>query len=494
MECNANTLQAGSYLKGTEHTYRIAKVLGQGTFGITYLAYVSIKGRLGAVEMPVAVKEFFMQDFNERAENNVVTGSGGGTFEKYRKKFLHEARNLSRLSHPGIVKVIEAFEENNTCYFSMEYCDGGSLESLVRGHGISEREARKYFKQIGCALSFMHKHGMLHLDLKPNNIMLRGSGEAVLIDFGLSKQFSDDGNPETSTSIGFGTPGYAPIEQANYRVANDGKIPVTIDIYALGATLYKMLTGSKPPLASEVLREFPSQALFDHGVSNGVVCCIRRAMQSIPENRYQSVDDFLAAIETVSMPVDPIDDVTVIGFENDNDNNNNNDSVRESDKKNKGKRTLAVSLVAALASAIVGVAVVLVFNYDSGVGTVAEHDVLPIGDSLELVQQDTASSVNVVDELPVVEQEPPRVVEDVAEPTDDELFARAMRNGDISTLLKLGNRGYAKAYVPLAEYYYNKDTAADDAKADFWCQKARKAGIVDADKIIHNLEVRGYYD
>ncbi len=493
MECNANTLQSGACLRGAEHTYRIAKVLGQGTFGITYLAYVSIEGRLGAVEMPVAVKEFFMRDFNERARNDVVTGSGGGTFEKYRKKFLHEAHNLSRLSHPGIVKVIEAFEGNNTCYYSMEYCGGGSLEALVNGHGISECEARKYFKQIADALSFMHQHGMLHLDLKPNNIMLRSTGEAVLIDFGLSKQFSDDGIPETSTSIGFGTPGYAPIEQVNYSMTSYGKIPVTIDIYALGATLYKMLTGAKPPLASEVLREFPAQVLLSHGVSEGIVSCIRRAMQSIPEDRYQSVDDFLAAVEAVPVPAS-IDNVVVIGFDENDDN-----EVKESVGKNKSKRTLAISLISALTLAVVGVTVGLSLNGgDSADGAMVEHEILPI-DSLVQLQQDTANDVNAVHELPVAEQggseEPSgQSVPEAVEPTGDELFMQAMHKGDISTLLKLGKRGYVKAYMPIAEYYYNKDTAADDAKADFWCQKAKKAGVADADKLIHKLEIRGYYD
>ena len=128
---------------------------------------------------------------------------------------------------------------------------------------------------------------MLHLDLKPGNVMLRTDGEAVLIDFGLSKQFNDKDEPESSTTIGGGTPGYAPLEQANYR-EDSGKLPVTMDIYALGGTLYKMLTGKRPPVASDVLIEFPEQPLRDYKVSNNVITAIRRAMESKPHDRYQS--------------------------------------------------------------------------------------------------------------------------------------------------------------------------------------------------------------
>ena len=308
-------------MQGGEYSYRIDRVLGQGSFGITYLAYakVTIGGKLGKLqgEMPVAVKEFFMRDINGREGSTVTLGSEGGLFDKYKHKFSREARNLAALDHPGIVKVLETFESNGTSYYSMEYCGGGSLDALIAGRGcLPQDEALKYFGQMADALGYMHGRHMLHLDMKPGNVMLRTSGEAVLIDFGLSKQYDDDGVPESSTTIGGGTPGYAPIEQTNYKEGDgSGHLPVTMDIYALGATLYKMLTGERPPVASDVLVNFPEKPLRDHGVSDNVVAALRRAMQPIPANRYQSVAAFAEALHcSINEPTEPVPQAEVIAL------------------------------------------------------------------------------------------------------------------------------------------------------------------------------------
>lgn len=302
-----NALKPGTVLQGVEHSYRIKQVLGQGSFGITYLAYtsVSVCGQLGKVktEIPVAIKEFFMHDVNGREGTMVTLGSKGGLFGDYRRKFTHEARNLGRLQHPGIVQVIEIFEANGTSYFSMEYCEGGSLDALIARQGcIRESEAIRLFGQIASALTYMHSQGMLHLDVKPGNIMLRGDGEAVLIDFGLSKQYDENGEPESSTTIRCGTPRYAPFEQVNYQ-ERKGKFPVTMDVYALGATLYKMLTGERPPFPADLLDGFPEQSLRSHGISDHTIACIRRAMSPRVADRYQSVPDFASALQ---------DDATVV--------------------------------------------------------------------------------------------------------------------------------------------------------------------------------------
>lgn len=304
-------LQPGTVLRGKDNSYRIDRVLGQGTFGITYLAYtrVVVKGELGSVptEIQVAVKEFFMRDINGREGSTVTTGGSRELFDKYNYKFRREARNLAGLSHEGIVKVIETFEVNGTSYYAMEYCSGGSLDAFIASRGgLPQGEALELFGQMASALAYMHSCNMLHLDLKPGNVMLRGDGCPVLIDFGLAKQYNEDGDPESSTTIGGGTPGYAPLEQSNYNEDekdDDGKkqqIPVTMDVYALGATLYKMLTGERPPAASDVLRRFPANALADRGVSSEVIATIRRAMSPIPDDRYQSVPDFAAALQVKS--------------------------------------------------------------------------------------------------------------------------------------------------------------------------------------------------
>ena len=313
MKTYDRALLPGTVLRGKKNSYRIDRVLGQGTFGITYLAYTTatVEGDLGRLktEIQVAVKEFFMSDINGREGSTVTTGGSGGLFDKYRRKFARESVNLSNLNHRGIVNVVETFESNGTSYYAMEYCGGGSLDArIAECGGLPEGEALRYFGQIASALSYMHSQRMLHLDLKPGNVMLRASGEAVLIDFGLSKQFNDEGEPESSTSIGGGTPGYASLEQANYNEDDSGsKLPVTMDVYSLGATLYKMLTGKRPPAASDVMNNgLPEQPLRDHGVSNSVIAAILRAMQPKSRDRYQSVADFAAALDCASEDTEPL--------------------------------------------------------------------------------------------------------------------------------------------------------------------------------------------
>ncbi len=295
---NNNILAPRTILQGRSYRYRIEKVLGQGTFGITYLATTRVKaaGGLGELEttMKVAIKEFFMKDINGREGSSVSGGSKDGLFEHYKKKFAIEARNLSHARHPHIVNVLESFEANNTCYYAMEYCGGGSVENLIKMRGgIKEEDSKKYLQQIGDALTFMHNNRMLHLDLKPSNIMLRANGDVALIDFGLAKQYTPDGRPESSTTIGGGTPGYAPLEQIHYRAGKD--FPVTMDVYALGGTIYKMLTGERPVEASILLNDgFPEEALRSRGISEKVISCLAKAMAPTKKLRYQTVEEFVS--------------------------------------------------------------------------------------------------------------------------------------------------------------------------------------------------------
>ena len=289
-------LQPGTLLHGASYDYRIDSTLGQGSFGITYKATVALKGALGAINTnaAVAVKEFFMRDLNSRSGTTVVSTASSTLYSHYRHDFQREAHNLSRLASEHIVKVLETFEANNTVYFTMELLDGGSLDSYIRQRGrLSEREALDGIVQVAEAVECMHRAQMLHLDIKPMNVMRRGDGTLVLIDFGLSKQFTPDGQPETSTSIGGGTFGYAPLEQASYK-KQDGFMP-TLDIYALGATLYKMLTGTVPPDASSVFNDgFPYGALLQVGVSEAVADFVERAMEPMRRKRLQSASAFIA--------------------------------------------------------------------------------------------------------------------------------------------------------------------------------------------------------
>lgn len=296
-----NSLPTGTVLCGKSYNYVIENTLGQGAFGSTYLAKVRMQGELGSIDsnVSVAVKEFFMKDINGREDSLVTSGSNSGLFSDYRKKFAREAENLSKLKHPNIIRVLESFESNNTIYYSMEYIDDGSLDDYIAKCGpLNEMEAATLTCQIGDALSFMHDNKMLHLDLKPANIMRRSNGELVLIDFGLSKQYDGTGEPESSTTVGRGTPGYAPLEQANYQ---DGHgFPVTMDVYALGATMYKMLTGERAPEASVILNE-GFDALSDkmRNVSSPVANIVRKSMSPTTKQRFQNVREMLSAISNV---------------------------------------------------------------------------------------------------------------------------------------------------------------------------------------------------
>lgn len=297
------SLAIGTILHGEAYDYKIMDVLGQGTFGITYKAKVEMKGALGRLDsnMYVAVKEFFMKEVNGRENSSVTSGStsNGGLFYYYRDKFEREARNLSTLSHPNIVKVLEAFHANGTTYYSMEYIDGISLDKKIAQSPQGRMpltEAIETLKQIGAAIAFMHSRNMLHLDVKPGNVMMRKDGTAVLIDFGLSKQYTSDGEPESSTKVGAGTPGYAPIEQASYH---EGKgFPTMMDVYALGGTLFKMLTGQRPPEASEILNEgFPTDSLRQFFIPDNIVNSISRAMAPLKKDRWQTVDEFVKHLD-----------------------------------------------------------------------------------------------------------------------------------------------------------------------------------------------------
>lgn len=297
------SLAIGTILHGEAYDYKIMDVLGQGTFGITYRAKVEMKGALGRLDsnMYVAVKEFFMKEVNGRENSSVTSGStsNGGLFYYYRDKFEREARNLSTLSHPNIVKVLEAFHANGTTYYSMEYIDGISLDKKIAQSPQGRMpltEAIETLKQISAAIAFMHSRNMLHLDVKPGNVMMRKDGTAVLIDFGLSKQYTSDGEPESSTKVGAGTPGYAPIEQASYH---EGKgFPTMMDVYALGGTLFKMLTGQRPPEASEILNEgFPTDSLRQLFIPDNIVNSISKAMAPLKKDRWQTVDEFVKHLD-----------------------------------------------------------------------------------------------------------------------------------------------------------------------------------------------------
>lgn len=301
-------LSSGITLKGSAYTYRIERTLGSGTFGITYLA--TILSGAGALDgkVHVCIKEFFMHDVNGREGSAVTASTKNGLWNDYRKKFEREARRLAAIKHPGVVQVLEAFNQNNTSYYSMEYLGGGSLDGYIKKKGhLTEPEALRLFKHVTDAMSYLHAQHMLHLDLKPGNIMMKDDGTTAIIDFGLAKQFDSNGNPESSSTIGAGTPGYAPIEQAHYNGENRTAFPATMDVYALGATLFKMLTGKRPPEGSQVLNEgLPTDELRRYGVSQRTVSAIEHAMEPMVARRTPTVAALASELAQPYQPTQPV--------------------------------------------------------------------------------------------------------------------------------------------------------------------------------------------
>ena len=287
-------LKQGTLLKGGQ--YRIVKMLGQGGFGITYLAMtkVSMGGNLSQleVEIPMALKEFFVKENclrNDDSTSVSVPNEGSrAKVDVYRKKFVKEAQNIAALNHPNIVHVTDVFEENNTVYYAMQFLKGGSLREVVVKNGpLKEEKALKYITSIAAALDYMHtEKKMCHLDIKPGNIMLDDKDNALLIDFGISKKYDASGSQSTDTPVGV-TVGYAPNEQ--YQGMLKDFSPVT-DVYSLGATLYYLITGKVPPDAATVL----DSGLGDKPemMSENTWLVINKAMQPIRRDRIPSMKLF----------------------------------------------------------------------------------------------------------------------------------------------------------------------------------------------------------
>ena len=288
-------LQPGTYLQGDK--YRIISTLGSGGFGITYLAEQTM------TERKVCVKEFFPKSLLAREDDSrsvrALSNELANDSVRFKAKFIKEAKTIASLKHPNIVQVFDAFEENGTAYYIMEYIEGESLSSIIkRGGALDEATAVHYIRQVADALNHIHERKIMHLDIKPGNVMLRSKDNSVmLIDFGLSKHYDAQSGEATSTTPVGVSHGFAPLEQ--YRQGGVKEFSPETDIYSLGATLYYLVTGTVPPEAADVADEgLPT--LPTH-LSNEIRLTIEHAMADKRKQRPHSIGEFLETLSNANV-------------------------------------------------------------------------------------------------------------------------------------------------------------------------------------------------
>lgn len=307
MNYESPNLASGATLQGGK--YKIIKVLGQGGFGITYLAEQT------GLEMKVAIKEFFLKGSCQRdsatSQVRVPVRDNQDLVARCLKKFRSEAKKIASLNNDHIVNIIDVFDENGTSYYVMKYLGRGSLADKIKGFSFPEDVALKVIREVADALDSVHSNGLLHLDVKPANILFDERGRAVLIDFGVSKYVdSDQDTATTSSLVGFSR-GFAPLEQMN---ATGASLSPASDIYALGATLYNLVVGITPPDASSIMDS--GVPALPPDVSEGVKNAIFKSMQPRRKDRPQDIASFLDLLPEEKRAAEEEEESTILKIEN----------------------------------------------------------------------------------------------------------------------------------------------------------------------------------
>ena len=283
------TLPSGTLLKNG--TYRVEKILGQGGFGITYLStHVSLGKN-------VVIKEFFLQGYSVRNHDSTIAvqSLADNEYNSYKERFLDEARMLAKFEgNRNIVGVTDHFEEKNTAYFVMPLLKGYNLGQIIKAapnERIQEKDALDILNQLSNALIDIHAQGVLHRDIKPENIIITDKGTAVLIDFGAAREFIRQEASKHSVLL---TPGFAPIEQYDLHAQRGAYT----DIYAVGATLYKALTGKNPPASpARSIEQMIEPKALNPLISEKMNAVILKAMALRPQERFQSIEAMLGALK-----------------------------------------------------------------------------------------------------------------------------------------------------------------------------------------------------
>jgi tRNA A-37 threonylcarbamoyl transferase component Bud32 len=273
--------------------YELEEVVGHGGMSTVYKAHDSL------LERNVALKVLHQQ-YNED--------------EDFVERFKHEARSVAQLQHPNIVTVIDRGEEDGRQYIVFEFIDGENLKELVVRKGrLDLRDALEIAHEIARGLAFAHDHGLIHRDVKPQNVLLNGDGRAKVTDFGIARSLDvDHGVTQTGTILG--TSNYIAPEQASGQ-----PVDAHTDVYSLGVVLYEMLTGELPfpgdsfvAIAMKHIQE-PSPNILDvrGDIPLRVAEMIDRALEKDPEHRFPTMDAFAAEIEASLAELDRGEDGAV---------------------------------------------------------------------------------------------------------------------------------------------------------------------------------------
>lgn len=286
-------LEPGTILNGK---ILIGNILGMGNFGITYIGFDML------LECRVAVKEFFPDEMVEREEDGRLRVAVGTTEEEYKDElaaYQREARILAQFSkHPGIVSIKELFYENNTAYMVMEYLEGGTLRRYIDNHGgrLSVEHTLSLMEPVITSMEEIHKMGLIHRDISPENIMLDDDGSIKVIDFGATKKLSNK-----TAQIYFGKFGYAPLEQ----MMGEGQGAWT-DVYGICATMYCMITGDIPTDAYQRSLNEPLIPITDYGIpiEKRVADAITKGLSMDCNDRQQDMGQLKKNLYGVKVSVD----------------------------------------------------------------------------------------------------------------------------------------------------------------------------------------------
>jgi serine/threonine protein kinase len=267
--------------------YKIEKLLGEGGFGLTYLAFDT------NLDKRVAIKEYMPSDFSLRQNATTIVPKSIASKADYElglDAFIKEAKTLAKFDDINIVRIYRFFNANGTAYMVMEYCDGGCLTALYsRAKPLSEERLKTILSPLMNGLQLVHENGVLHRDIKPENIMFRQGDIPVLIDFGAARQTITSKSKPITAIV---TPGFAPQEQ---YISNSKNLGPWTDIYSLAAVAYTCLTGDITPEAMERLEEDEILHLGKEPNASAFLKSIDKALSMRAKDRYQSLSDWYAS-------------------------------------------------------------------------------------------------------------------------------------------------------------------------------------------------------